>query len=232
LHYEAPARTIHRDLKSGNVVLTRQLVCKLCDFGGSKNLTHSETETSLRGTIPWMSPEMIRRDKITTATDVWSYGVVLWELITREVPYEGHGSFGIWKSVTEKGSTLAIPEQCPADFKRLMENCWQMDAKKRCNILEVIDELNDMPMKTIARGELQKMRNELQKEMKQMVINESKKLHAEVHKTMRDELQKIREETKQVKQEMWGELQRMRNELLKDLQQQPTSVREQTEDLR
>ncbi|VDK66752.1 unnamed protein product [Anisakis simplex] len=113
LHYGAPVSVIHRDLKSNNVVLRAQRVCKLCDFGLSKNLAGSRTAASFAGTIPWMSP-----GNITAATDVWSYGVVLWEMLTREVPYKDQANFFVMKSVTEKGSTLAIPEEYPPDFKR------------------------------------------------------------------------------------------------------------------
>ncbi|VDK18048.1 unnamed protein product [Anisakis simplex] len=182
LHYDAPVKTIHRDLKSKNVVLTSERVCKLCDFGASKNSVHSVTSTSLNGTIPWMSPEQIKRDRISTATDVWSYGVILWEMITRKMPYKGLPELTVFGSIANNGSTLVIPEDCPAAFKRLMQNCWIMEPENRYNMRQVISALNDMQMEmqpeTMLRNELQKMRDELQK-------------------TMRDELRKTREEMKQ-----------------------------------
>ncbi|VDK54297.1 unnamed protein product [Anisakis simplex] len=145
LHYEAPVTIIHRDLKSGNIVLSGEGVCKLCDFGLSKILTHSCTPSSFVGTVPWMSPELITQEnKISKAIDVWSYAVVLWEIISREVPYSGLGPFRIMELVTQKGSTLAIPASCPASFERLLRKCWRMNPEERCNMHQIIDALKDM----------------------------------------------------------------------------------------
>ena len=99
LHYDAPITVIHRDLKSKNVVIgclgnKNSPQCKICDFGTSKDLTSSWTAPSWGGTAAWMSPEIIsQREGITTATDVWSFAVVLWELFSRQVPYNGLTEF-------------------------------------------------------------------------------------------------------------------------------------------
>uniref|UniRef100_A0A0N5AQD9 Protein kinase domain-containing protein n=1 Tax=Syphacia muris TaxID=451379 RepID=A0A0N5AQD9_9BILA len=143
LHYEAPETIIHRDLKSKNVVLTSELVCKLCDFGTSKNLTHSCTAPSWGGTAAWMSPEIInQKEGITTATDVWSYGVVLWEMIAREIPYKGLTEFSIYSMIAQQGVTLVIPEECPLALSELMKNCWKVNPKDRYDMKQVLSALD------------------------------------------------------------------------------------------
>uniref|UniRef100_A0A915APR1 Mitogen-activated protein kinase kinase kinase n=1 Tax=Parascaris univalens TaxID=6257 RepID=A0A915APR1_PARUN len=145
LHYEAPETIIHRDLKSKNVVMSRDLVCKLCDFGTSKNLTHSWTAPTWGGTAAWMSPEIInQKDGITTATDVWSYAVVLWEMISREVPYKGLTEFRIYSMIAQQGVTLVIPEKCPSALSNLMKNCWKVDPKDRYDMRQIISSLESM----------------------------------------------------------------------------------------
>ncbi|KHJ77027.1 hypothetical protein OESDEN_23353, partial [Oesophagostomum dentatum] len=118
LHFETTDTIIHRDLKSKNIVLDGNLVCKICDFGTSKDLTHSCTAPTWGGTAAWMSPEIIKQNEmLTTAADVWSYGVVLWEMLSKEVPYKEFSEYRIYSLISEKGVTLVIPETCPQKLK-------------------------------------------------------------------------------------------------------------------
>jgi sterile alpha motif and leucine zipper-containing kinase AZK len=149
LHFEAPATIIHRDLKSKNIVLSTgysdQIICKLCDFGTSKDLTHSFTRPTWAGTAAWMSPEIIsQKEGITTATDVWSYAVVLWELVSREVPYKGLTEFKIYSIITQHGERLVIPETCPQKLANLLKNCWYSNPKDRIDMKQIISELEKM----------------------------------------------------------------------------------------
>uniref|UniRef100_A0A914X812 Mitogen-activated protein kinase kinase kinase n=1 Tax=Plectus sambesii TaxID=2011161 RepID=A0A914X812_9BILA len=145
LHYEAPDTIIHRDLKSKNVVLNQQKVCKLCDFGTSKNLTHSQTQPTWGGTAAWMSPEIIKQSGgLSTATDVWSYAVVLWEMMSREIPYDGLTEFRIYTMIAEDYVKLAIPDTCPEQLAKLMNDCWKVVPKERANFKTILSELNAM----------------------------------------------------------------------------------------
>jgi sterile alpha motif and leucine zipper-containing kinase AZK len=149
LHFEAPATIIHRDLKSKNVVLSKgygdQIICKLCDFGTSKDLTHSFTRPTWAGTAAWMSPEIItQKEGITTATDVWSYAVVLWELVSREVPYKGLTEFKIYSIISQHGERLVIPETCPLKLANLLKNCWYTEPRDRIDMKMIILELQKM----------------------------------------------------------------------------------------
>ncbi|CAJ1071998.1 protein kinase Npk [Xyrichtys novacula] len=143
LHAEAPVKVIHRDLKSRNVVMTADKVLKICDFGASKFLSHT-THMTVVGTFPWMAPEVIQSLPVSETCDTYSYGVVLWEMLTREVPFKGFEGLQVAWLVVEKQERLTIPSSCPASFAELMKKCWQADAKERPHFKQVLVTLETM----------------------------------------------------------------------------------------
>ncbi|KAK3108475.1 hypothetical protein FSP39_008788 [Pinctada imbricata] len=143
LHEEAPMKIIHRDLKSKNVVISKEGICKICDFGASRFMG-STTKMSLAGTFPWMAPEVIQSHPVSDKCDTWSYGVVLWELLTHEVPFKGIEGFQVAWLVVEKGERLTIPSTCPPCFGKLMRSCWVTDAKLRPSFREILYSLQSM----------------------------------------------------------------------------------------
>nr|XP_061826614.1 mitogen-activated protein kinase kinase kinase 20-like [Nerophis lumbriciformis] len=143
LHSEAPVKVIHRDLKSRNVVITADKVLKICDFGASKFLTHT-THMSLVGTFPWMAPEVIQSLPVSETCDTFSYAVVLWEMLTREVPFKGLEGLQVAWLVVEKEERLTIPSGCPASFAELMRDCWRTDPKERPTFKQILSTLESM----------------------------------------------------------------------------------------
>ncbi|XP_029315439.1 mitogen-activated protein kinase kinase kinase 20 isoform X1 [Cottoperca gobio] len=143
LHSEAPVKVIHRDLKSRNVVVSADKVLKICDFGASKFLTHT-THMSLVGTFPWMAPEVIQSLPVSETCDTFSYGVVLWEMLTREIPFKGLEGLQVAWLVVEKNERLTIPSGCPASFAELMRNCWATEPKKRPMFKQILSTLESM----------------------------------------------------------------------------------------
>ncbi|XP_052095562.1 mitogen-activated protein kinase kinase kinase 20-like [Mytilus californianus] len=141
LHEEAPTKIIHRDLKSKNVVISHDMICKICDFGASKFMG-STTKMSLAGTFPWMAPEVIQSHPVSESCDTWSYGVVLWELLTHEVPFKGIEGFQVAWLVVERGERLTIPSTCPACFSHLMRQCWELEPKKRPSFRDILTKLH------------------------------------------------------------------------------------------
>ncbi|CAI5446200.1 unnamed protein product [Caenorhabditis angaria] len=185
LHNDAVDTIIHRDLKSKNVVLDANLICKICDFGTSKDLTHSCTAPTWGGTAAWMSPEMIMQSEgITTATDVWSYGVVLWEILSREVPFKEYTEFRIYSIVTQQGINLAIPDSCPLPLKNIMLNCWKMQPKERMKMKQIVGELSKIEGDVVLELEdwrieienqtknVEKLRKDLEKRKEKLEIRE------------------------------------------------------------
>uniref|UniRef100_A0A8C6TTK3 Protein kinase domain-containing protein n=1 Tax=Neogobius melanostomus TaxID=47308 RepID=A0A8C6TTK3_9GOBI len=143
LHSEAPVKVIHRDLKSRNVVLAADRALKICDFGASKFLTHT-THMSLVGTFPWMAPEVIQSLRVSETCDTFSYGVVLWEMLTREIPFKGLEGLQVAWLVVEKNERLTIPSGCPRCFAELMTSCWKTDPKERPMFKQILGTLESM----------------------------------------------------------------------------------------
>uniref|UniRef100_A0A8C6V7X7 Mitogen-activated protein kinase kinase kinase 20 n=1 Tax=Naja naja TaxID=35670 RepID=A0A8C6V7X7_NAJNA len=143
LHMEAPVKVIHRDLKSRNVVIAGDGVLKICDFGASRFHSHT-THMSLVGTFPWMAPEVIQSLPVSETCDTYSYGVVLWEMLTREVPFKGLEGLQVAWLVVEKNERLTIPSSCPGSFAELMLQCWEADPKKRPSFKQIISILDSM----------------------------------------------------------------------------------------
>ena len=116
----------HRDLKSPNVLYDRDLRIKLCDFAFSrfKKEQCGENMDSRVGTPAWMAPEILRGDRYSISADLYSYGVILWEMVTRSEPFKGVNAFAIAYQVGTEHRRLEIPATCPFLWRRLMQLCW------------------------------------------------------------------------------------------------------------
>ncbi|XP_032879829.1 mitogen-activated protein kinase kinase kinase 20 isoform X2 [Amblyraja radiata] len=143
LHMDAPIKVIHRDLKSRNVVLAADNILKICDFGASRFHSHT-THMSLVGTFPWMAPEVIQSLPVAETCDTYSYGVVLWEMLTREIPFKGLEGLQVAWLVVEKNERLTIPRSCPASFAEILHQCWETDPRKRPNFKQILGSLEVM----------------------------------------------------------------------------------------
>uniref|UniRef100_A0AAY5EXC8 Protein kinase domain-containing protein n=1 Tax=Electrophorus electricus TaxID=8005 RepID=A0AAY5EXC8_ELEEL len=142
LHAEAPVKVIHRDLKSRNGTFPDQSA-RICDFGASKFHSHT-THMSLVGTFPWMAPEVIQSLPVSETCDTYSYGVVLWEMLTCEIPFKGLEGLQVAWLVVEKNERLTIPSTCPASFAGLMRRCWETEPVKRPLFKEILSILETM----------------------------------------------------------------------------------------
>ncbi|CAF96959.1 unnamed protein product, partial [Tetraodon nigroviridis] len=139
---------IHRDLAARNILVNSNLVCKVSDFGLSRVLEDDPDAayTTSGGKIPirWTAPEAITFRKFSSSSDVWSYGVVMWEVTSYgERPYWNLTNRDVIKSV-EEGYRLPAPMGCPAALHTLMLDCWQKDRNERprfCQIVTVLDKL-------------------------------------------------------------------------------------------
>ena len=117
---------IHHDLKSANVLLTGGWVAKLCDFGTSRELIHTDT-TEQTGTYRWMPPEIMRAAKarINKKCDLFSYGMILFKLFAHKIPYSDlDNRVDVSKSVTE-GIHPPIPPTLPSYLHDLTKKCWE-----------------------------------------------------------------------------------------------------------
>ncbi|KAM6434516.1 ephrin type-A receptor 8 isoform 2-T2 [Liasis olivaceus] len=148
MRYLSDLGYVHRDLAARNILINGNLVCKVSDFGLSRILEDNPDAayTTTGGKIPvrWTAPEAITYRKFSSASDVWSYGIVMWEVLAYgERPYWNMTNQDVIQSV-EEGYRLPAPMGCPMALHQLMLNCWQRDANERprfSHILSVLDKL-------------------------------------------------------------------------------------------
>ncbi|ELU16304.1 hypothetical protein CAPTEDRAFT_32270, partial [Capitella teleta] len=152
LHEEAPMPLVHRDLKSNNILLSEDVsstgdlshrTMKITDFGLARE-AYRTTRMSAAGTYAWMAPEVIKNSTYSKASDVWSYGVVVWELLTGETPYKGIDTLAVAYGVAVNKLTLPIPSTCPAAFKAILEQCWDPEPHNRPTFAEILHLFEDI----------------------------------------------------------------------------------------
>ncbi|XP_049885278.1 mitogen-activated protein kinase kinase kinase 12 [Pectinophora gossypiella] len=124
-------KIIHRDLKSPNILIADNLVVKVSDFGTSREWNDVSAIMSFTGTVAWMAPEVIRHEPCSERVDVWSYGVVLWELLTQEIPYKNLETHAIMWGVGTDTISLPIPTTCPDSLQLLLNQCWNRVPRNR-----------------------------------------------------------------------------------------------------
>jgi Eph receptor B1 len=156
MSYLSDMNYVHRDLAARNVLVNASLICKIADFGLSREIENaSDAYTTRGGKIPvrWTAPEAIAFRKFTSASDVWSYGVVLWEVMSYgERPYWNWSNQDVIKSI-EKGYRLPAPMDCPEALYQLMLDCWQKQRTHRptfSSITQTLDNLARQPQLLLA----------------------------------------------------------------------------------
>ena len=138
LEYLKQNHLVHKDVKSPNYMITAGKTLKLGDFGIAKNIeetTYSATETA---TYAWMAPELLTENILSPKYDIFSYGIVLWEMLTGKFPFAGLEPHAIMWRVCNENERLPIPDDCPEPVRELIERCWETDWKLRPEIEEVI----------------------------------------------------------------------------------------------
>ncbi|EAA11125.5 AGAP006461-PA [Anopheles gambiae str. PEST] len=142
MQYLHTHKIIHRDLKSPNILIGENDVIKISDFGTSREWNEISTKMSFAGTVAWMAPEVIRNEPCNEKVDIWSYGVVLWELLTGEVPYKNVDSSQIIFGVGNNSLYLPIPDTCPEGFKLLIKQCWSAKPRNRPSFKIILTHLD------------------------------------------------------------------------------------------
>ncbi|CAM8942248.1 unnamed protein product [Rhodiola kirilowii] len=129
---------IHRDLKSANLLMDEYNVVKVSDFGVARLLNTSGIMTAETGTYRWMAPEVIEHKPYNEKADVFSFGIVLWEIVTGQLPYENLTPLQAAIGVVQKGLRPTIPTNTHQKLVELIEICWHHDPALRPKFSEVI----------------------------------------------------------------------------------------------
>ena len=130
---------LHRDLKPANILLDHKLNCYLADFGISRPNTRGRSKTMNMGTTSHMAPEMIQGNGFySESIDVFSYGIILWQILTRSPhPHPDISSFEVPDYITS-GGRPAIPDDCPIFLANLITSCWHQEPDKRPPFIEIV----------------------------------------------------------------------------------------------
>ncbi|KFK41812.1 hypothetical protein AALP_AA2G174700 [Arabis alpina] len=133
---------VHRDLKSPNLLVDKNWVVKVCDFGLSR-MKHSTylSSKSTAGTAEWMAPEVLRNEPANEKCDVYSYGVILWELFTLQQPWGKMNAMQVVGAVGFQHRRLDIPEFVDPAIADLISKCWQTDSRLRPSFAEIMTTL-------------------------------------------------------------------------------------------
>uniref|UniRef100_A0A8C7ZBX4 Tyrosine-protein kinase n=1 Tax=Oryzias sinensis TaxID=183150 RepID=A0A8C7ZBX4_9TELE len=134
MEYLESKKCIHRDLAARNCLVAENNVVKISDFGMSRQRDDGvySTEGGLRQIpVKWTAPEALNYGRYTTESDVWSFGILLWETFSLGMtPYTSMGNQQTREEV-DKGYRMSAPHNCPVEISRMMSSCWQYDPKNR-----------------------------------------------------------------------------------------------------
>ncbi|XP_066586461.1 activated Cdc42 kinase-like isoform X2 [Prorops nasuta] len=152
MQYLEAKRLIHRDLAARNILVFSKNKVKISDFGLSralgvgKDYYQTNFNVNLKLPIAWCAPECISYLKFTSASDVWAYGVTLWEMFSYGFqPWAALTGHQILEAIDEPNfQRLEQPECCPKDYFSLMQQCWQHEPAKRPKFSELINLLPDL----------------------------------------------------------------------------------------
>ncbi|KAF8393527.1 hypothetical protein HHK36_021771 [Tetracentron sinense] len=141
LHTSHPT-IVHRDLKSSNLLVDKNWVVKVCDFGLSRLKHHTFLSSkSTAGTPEWMAPEVLRNEPSNEKCDVYSFGVILWELATLRMPWSGMNPMQVVGAVGFQNRRLEIPEEVDPMVAQIIRDCWQSEPKLRPSFSQLMSQL-------------------------------------------------------------------------------------------
>uniref|UniRef100_A0A4W6CJL0 receptor protein-tyrosine kinase n=1 Tax=Lates calcarifer TaxID=8187 RepID=A0A4W6CJL0_LATCA len=145
MEFLASKNCIHRDLAARNILLTQGRVAKICDFGLARDITTDSNyvvKGNARLPVKWMSPESIFECVYTFESDVWSYGILLWEIFSLgNSPYPGMPVDAKFYKLIKEGYRMDAPEFAPSEMYQIMRSCWDADPFNRPPFRKVVERI-------------------------------------------------------------------------------------------
>lgn len=147
MRYLHDSKLLHRDLKSSNLMLDKDFNCKVGDFGLTRISRGAAAVqmTGQCGTFQYMAVEVLANKPYSEKADVFSFGILLWEMVARKLPYFGMQPMQVGIAVLQQGMRPPIPPKCPAPLAKLMRACWDSDPNRRPSFEQLVQALEAMP---------------------------------------------------------------------------------------
>lgn len=144
---------VHWDLKTPNMLVDKNWSVKVGDFGLSRfKATTFISSKSVAGTPEWMAPEFLRGEPSNEKCDVYSFGVILWELVTMQQPWSGLGPAQVVGAVAFQNRRLSIPKDTIPELAALVESCWDDDPRQRPSFSSIVDTLKKLLKSMLVAG--------------------------------------------------------------------------------
>ena len=139
-------KIIHRDLAARNILVAKGFIAKIVDFGLSRDISTKEYYKAKNAAVPfkWLAPEALLRGHFTSQSDVWAFGILLWEIMTLGAnPYPSVPLENLYEWL-RGGHRMECPEKCPSEIYLIMRACWHSNPLLRPNFAELIQDINKL----------------------------------------------------------------------------------------
>lgn len=148
MEYLEKMHVVHRDLAARNVLISENGIAKVSDFGLARVDSYASTE-SAKLPIKWTAPEALKYNKFSNKSDMWSFGILLWEIYSfGRVPYPRIPLAEVGKHV-ERGYKMEAPEKCPAEIYEIMKQAWELNPENRPNFHTIKLQLTVLKNQTV-----------------------------------------------------------------------------------
>ncbi|KAL8130362.1 hypothetical protein V2J09_019517 [Rumex salicifolius] len=155
MEYVHSQGVIHRDLKPENILISGGLHLKIADFGVACDGSDCDPFDDDPGTYRWMAPEMIKHKCYGRKVDVYSFGIILWELVSGRLPYGDMNPIQAAYAVVNKKVRPPLPEDCPTVMGALIEQCWHSQPEKRPEFSQIVKVLEQFESSIAVNGNLE-----------------------------------------------------------------------------